>query len=105
MFEVVGVELTHHSSPFRLWRAQAAVGVHLCGEVVGATFFGVVSEIEYRQGGGGSIIGALVTVGVELADIDLTYIVVGELFEVALDMCRGERRTAVGEQWVDGVPR
>ena len=74
--EVVGVELTHHASPFAVRVGKCSVGVHLCGEVIRTAFGGIVGEVEYGECGSGSVVSALVAVGIKLAHVYLSYIVV-----------------------------
>ena len=103
--EIVGVELTHHTSPAILGVAQPAVHVDIGSQVVRSTFIRIIGQVEHGQGVRGSAIGALVTVRIELVHIDGTHIVVAQLVKVALDVTGRQTRGAVGEQRVDGVPR
>ena len=102
--EIVGVELTHHSSPAILGVAQPAVHVDIGSQVVRSTFIRIIGQVEHGQGVRGSAIGALVTVRIELVHIDGTHIVVAQLVKVALDVTGRQTGGAVGEQRVDGVP-
>ena len=63
-FEVVGVELAHHSRPFCPWVTECSVGVHLCGEVIWTALRRIVGEVEYGECGSGTVVGALVAVRV-----------------------------------------
>ena len=104
LLEVGGLEFAHHTTPFRLWLTQRSVGIQVVRQVVGTTFLGIICQIEHRQRRGGTVIGALLTVWIELLHIDLTHVVVRQLVEVALDMAGGERRTATGEDRIDVIP-
>ena len=74
-------------------------------QVIGTSFLRVIGQIQDGQCGGGTVIGALLTVGIELFHIDLSHIVVGQLLQIALDMCRGECGGTAGEERVDVIPR
>ena len=63
--------------------------VQVCVEVVGTTFIGVVGQVEDVQRVALARVG--VAVRIDLSDIDLTCIVVGQLVEVALDVVGGQR--------------
>ena len=102
--EVVGVELTHHAAPVACGVVERAVGSKVGVEVVGAALVGVVGKVEHGDGRRGSVVSALVAVGIELLDVNLTHIRVAELVEVALDVSRSERGTQTGEERVNGVP-
>ena len=82
-------ELAHDTAPALLGIGELAVGSKVGVEVVGAALVGVVGEVEHREGRRLAV-GALL-VGVELALVDLTHVVVGELVEVALDVGWRER--------------
>ena len=55
-------------------------------EVVWSTLVGIVGKIEYGQRRRSSVVRTLVAVGEKLVDIELAYVMVAELFEVALDV-------------------
>ena len=74
-------------------------------EVVRAALGGVISQVEDGKRGDGTIVVALVAVGIELAHQHLAHIVVGQLRQVALDMCRGKRTAPAGKERIDIVPR
>ena len=76
--------------------------VQVCVEVVGTTFVGVVGQVEDVQRVALARVG--VAVRIDLSDIDLTCIVVGQLVEVALDVVGGQRGGSTGEEGVDVVP-
>ena len=73
-------------------------------QVIGAAFLRVIGQVEYRKSRGGTIIGALLTIGIEFFNIDLTHIMVRQLFQVALDVARRQCRTATGEDGIDIIP-
>ena len=75
------------------------------GEVIGAALGGIEGHVEDGERGGGPVVGALVAVGIEFADIDLAHIMVGKLLQVTLDMGGCERTALIGEDGVDGIPR
>ena len=72
--KVGGRELAHDTAPALLGTAQLALGGEVGVEVVGATLVGVVGEVEHREGRRLAI-GTLL-IGVELALVDLTHVVV-----------------------------
>ena len=73
-------------------------------QVVRAALLRIVGEVQDGQRRGGAVIGALLTVGIELLHIDLTHIVVRQLLQITLDMRRCEGRGATGEKRVDVIP-
>ena len=103
--EVVGVELAHHAAPMLLRIVERSVLSQVGIEVVWSTLVGIVGKIEYGQRRRSSVVRTLVAVGEKLVDIELAYVMVAELFEVALDVAWRERRRAACEQWVNSVPR
>ena len=105
LLEVVGVELTHHTTPTGQRAVEQALRRHICRQVIRATLLGIVGQVKDGQRIGGTAIGRLVAVGIYLIDIDGTHIVVGELLDIALDMAGRQTAGAIGEQRVDGVPR
>ena len=105
MLKVVGVQLTHHTAPALRGIGQRTVSVQVSGQVIGSALRRIVRQVQDGQRRGGTVIGALVAVGIKLRDIDLAHVVVGKLFKVALDVGRCQRRGAIGEQRVDVVPR
>ena len=88
--EVVGVELTHHAAPVACGVVERAVGSKVGVEVVRAALVGVIGQVENGQCRRGSVVGALVSVGIEFLDVDLAHVRVAELVEVALDVSRRE---------------
>ena len=102
--EVVGVKLAHHTAPVACGVVERAVGGEVGVEVVRAALVGVIGQVENGQCRRGSVVGALVSVGIEFLDVDLAHVRVAELIEVALDVSRGERGTQTGEERVNGVP-
>ena len=104
LLEVVGVEFAHHTTPLRLWLAQCSVGIKVVRQVIGTSFLGVIGQVQDRQRRGGTVIGALLTVGIELLHIDLSHIVVGQLLQIALDMRRGQCGGPTGKERVDVIP-
>ena len=76
-FEVVGVQLPHHATPLSLRVVKASHGIEFGVEVVGSPFLGIIGEVEHGEGRRGAAVGALVPVGIELADIHLADIMVG----------------------------
>ena len=103
--EVIGVQLAHHAAPPLLRIAQRTVEVDIGGQVVGTALLGIEGQVEHGQGIGGTVVGGLVAVGIELADVDAAHVVVGQHGEVALDVAGGQTGGAVGEQRVDVIPR
>ena len=69
-----------------------------------STFLRIIGQVEDGQRIGGTTVGRLVTVGIELANIDGTDIVVGELVKVTLDVSRRQTGRAVGEQRIYRIP-
>ena len=104
-FKVVGIQLTHHTAPLSQRILERSVEIDIGGEVVGAALLRIVSQVQDGQLIGGTVIGGLVTRGVQLADVDRTYIVVRQLVKIAFDMAGRQRRAALGEYRVDVVPR
>ena len=104
LFEVVGVEFAHHSSPVLLGCCKSAVCLQVGVEVVRSRFGRIVGEVEHAQGVGGSAVAALLSQREELSHVYLSHIVVGQLCQVALDVAWRERRTSTREEWVYGVP-
>ena len=68
-----------------------ATAVEVGVEVVWATLLWIEGEVEHGQGVGGSVVAALITVRKELINVDLTYIMVGQLLDIVLDMCWRKR--------------
>ncbi len=91
LLKVVGVQLTHHTAPALRGIGQRTVSVQVSGQVIGSALRRIVRQVQDGQRRGGTVVGALVAVGIELADIDLTHIVVRQLFQVALDVSRRQR--------------
>ena len=102
--EVVGVQLAHHSTPALIGVAQRTVGIDIGIQVVGAAFLRIVGQVEHVERIGGSAVGRLVAVGIELVHVDGSDVVVRQLVEVALDMGWRQAGRAVGEQRVDVIP-
>ena len=90
VLEVREVEFAHHSAPSFLREGEPSFCVEFCREVVGSALLRVEGEIENGQCVCRSAVAALVAVGVELADIHLAHIMVRQLVEVALYVCRSE---------------
>ena len=86
--EVAGVHLSHHTSPAFLWVVQLGICVHVGVEVVRTALIRIVCQVQDTQRVALSHVG--VSVGIDLAHIDLAHIVVGELIQVALDVSWGE---------------
>ena len=105
LLEVGGLQLAHHAAPLLRRVHQRTVGIELRRQIIRATLLRIVGQVEHRQRRGGTIVGGLVAVGVQLLDIDLAHTMVAELLKVALDMAGSEARRTAGEQRVDGVPR
>ena len=103
--EVVGVQLAHHASPPVVGIVQLTVKGNVRRQVVRASLLGIVCQVEHVQRIGGTAIGALVTVGIELVHIDGSYIVVAQLVQVTLDVAGRQAGGAIGEQRVDVIPR
>ena len=104
LLEIVGVEAPHHTAPVLRGVVERTVVVEVGVEVVGSALVRVVGDVHHRERGGGTVVAALVAVGIELAHIDLTHVRVGEHRQVALDIRRGERGGTAREERVDGVP-
>ena len=102
--EVVGVQLAHHAAPALIGVAQRTVGIDIGIQVVGAAFLRIVGQIEHVERIGGSTVGRLVAVGIELVHVDGSDVVVRQLVEVALDMGWRQAGRTVGEQRVDVIP-
>ena len=104
LLEVGGFQFTHHTAPLRLRLAQRTVAVQVARQVIGSSFLGIVGQVQHGQCRGSTVVGTLVAVGVEFLHIDLSHIVVGELFEVTLDMAWREGRGTTGEDGVYIIP-
>ena len=102
--EVGGVELAHHAAPTVLRIVEQTLLGDVGGEIIGTALLGIVGQVEHVQRVGGTTIGRLVAVGVELVNVDGTHRVVRQLVEVALDMGGCETAGTVGEQRVDIIP-
>ena len=102
--EVVGVELAHHAAPMLLRIVERSVLREVGIEVVWSALVGIVGKIEYGERRRSTVVRTLVAVGEKLVDIELAYVMVAELFEVALDVTWRERRRAACEQWINSVP-
>ena len=76
LFEIGGIQFSHHASPFRLWLAQCSVGIKVEREVIWSALLRVICQIEHIELRGGTVIVRLLTVWIELLDINLTHIVV-----------------------------
>ena len=105
LLKVGGLQTAHHAAPLLGWLHQRAVGIELRGEVVGAAFLRIVSQVQHRQRRDGTIEGRLVAVRIELFHVDLADVVVAELVEVALDVRGGKTAAAPRKNGVDIVPR
>ena len=82
---------------------EMTILINVGREVVGTTFLRIEGEVQDVETGCTGV-GVLRLLRIELAFIDFTYIVVGELIQVALDMSWGERAAAARENGVDIVP-
>ena len=89
-FEVAHVDFPHHASPTLLGVVQAGILVHVGVKVVRTAFAGVVSYVQDVQSVAFSLVG--VAVGIDFTGINFAYVVVGELFQVTLDVCWREGR-------------
>ena len=69
-FEIIGIQAAHHASPSLLRIAQVSIGGEVGSEVVGSALFGIISQIEDGQRGCHTTVSALLTVGIEFANID-----------------------------------
>ena len=76
LLEVGGLQLPHHAAPLAGGVRQRAVGGQAGRQVVGAALFGVVGQVQHRQRACGTVVGRLVAVRVELADVHLADAVV-----------------------------
>ena len=83
---------------------SGSLGLQVGVEVVRTWLGRIVGEVEHAQRVGGSAVGALLAQWEELAHIDLTHIVIGQLCQVALDVSWCERAAPSCEERVDGVP-
>ena len=105
LLKVVGIQLSHHTTPVALRVLKLSVGlqvVHI--EVIRTRLRWIVSQVEHAQRVGGSLIGALLAQWEELLYIHLSYIVITQLLQVALDVTRGQRTASAGEERVDAIP-
>ena len=104
LFKVIGVETSHHTTPLRLGLLQLSVRSNVTSQVIGSALLGIVGKVEHVERSRSTIIGGLAAVGIELFHIDLTHIVVRQLFEVALDVRGCERGVTAGENRVNAIP-
>ena len=74
--KVVGVQFSHHTAPTLNWVRKSSVAIQVRVEVISTSLGRIISEIEYRQRVRSTAIGALVTVRIELININFTHIVV-----------------------------
>ena len=76
LLKVVGIELTHHTTPMSSRVQQLTVVVYIGAEVIRTTLVRVVGNIENRQCCRSSTIATLVAVRIKFANINLTHIMV-----------------------------
>ena len=88
--EVVLVELAHHTAPCEVLVAlfELTVVAEVGIEVIWSAFLWIVCQVENVERCRCSAVGALAAVRIQLTDIYLTNVVVGELVEVILDVRR-----------------
>ena len=80
-----------------------SVNVNIRIEVIRSTLRRIVSEIENIQCRDRTAV-VSITIWEQFADWNLTYIMVRELFKVALDVSWSQRTTTTSEEWIDSVP-
>ena len=80
-----------------------SVNVNIRIEVIRSTLRRIVSEIENIQCRGRTTV-VSVPNWEQFGNWNLTYIVIRELFKVALDVSWSQRTTTTSEEWVDSVP-
>ena len=88
--EIVRVEPAHHTAPTLLGNGQCTIGIQVGIQVIRTAFRGIESKVQDGQCSCSTIIATLVACRIELLDIDLAYIMVRELVQIALDMTRCE---------------
>ena len=86
--EVVGVKAPHHAAPVLCGVVEGSVVVEIGIEVVRTTLVRVVGDVHTRQCRRGSRVATLIAVRVELPDVDLAHVRIGEHVQVALYMRR-----------------
>ena len=105
LLKVVGIQLSHHTTPVELRILKLSVRqqvVHI--EVIRTRLRWIISQVEHAQSVGGSLIGALLAQREKLLYIHLSHIVITQLLQVALDVTRGQRTASAGKERVDAIP-
>ena len=101
--EVGVVHLAHHTAPLVGWAQEMTVGINVGGKVVGTTLVGIECQVEHVERRC-RLVAVLSLLRIELAFVNLTHIVVRELFHVALDVAGSEGTAAAREERVNIVP-
>ena len=86
--EIAVVQLSHHSTPPALRIRQRAVHVQIGIKIIRAALRGIISQVEDTQRVSGTAVGALITIGEQLPDINFSDIMVTQLVEIRLDVGR-----------------
>ena len=105
LFKIVGIKLTHHTTPLRLGLLQRTVWIEVGRQVIRSSLLGVIGQVEHGQRRGGTVVGTLLTVRIEFLHVDLAHIVVRQLIQVTLDMAGRQGGAPAGEDGVDVIPR
>ena len=100
--KVGDVQLAHHAAPTFAGIVQVAIGIQRRVKVVGTALVRIVRQVEHIERGGFLEVDTLVRE--EFVLIHLTYIGVGQLRQVALDISRSERGRTTGEERVNIIP-
>ena len=103
-FKIAVIQLPHHATPLLFGIVKQPLCRQIRVEVVRSTLAWIVRKVQDWESSRGSTIATLVALGVQLPDIHLANVMIGQLFQVALDMLWRQRTAATGEQWVDGIP-
>ena len=80
-----------------------SVNVNIWIEVIRSTLRRVVGEVQNIQCRDRTAV-VSITIWEQFSNWNFAYIMVRELFEVALDVSRSQRTTTTSEEWIDSVP-
>ena len=103
-FEIIGIKLSHQSSPMPFRIGKRTVVVQIGIKIIGTTLVRIIGQIEYIQCRRRAIIVANIFLRIEFARCNLTDIMVGKLLQIALQMSRCERTTTPCEQRIYRIP-
>ena len=100
--EVRRRQLSHDTAPALLRIGQLALGSQVRVQIVGTTLVGVVGQVQHRECRRLSV-GTLL-IRIQFAFVHLAHVMVRQLVQVTLDMCRRQRRVASGKERVNRKP-